>query len=446
MAWRWLTIGPSRATNSATTPWGFPGLEFVKPVFFFPQIAAAALAGCLVAPVLMASELDASRMQDITRAYDEREYQPGPDNSTEAHRSWISSPKAKEDIAYMTAHYEAIPSLTRSSMVTELARTGLPEIVPFINRALADDSDGTDALPGIFYGCHLANATDSYRKGLAEGVARWCIKDSHEQDDAIRLLPHLDKEVARRTLLSDKLLSASNPHIVDILTGCNSACLTIPLEQLEPLLAAWQATAHDPNSAYPIRRGYTEAVQALAAHAPARAIALAEAGVKATPHDSSNWAAVLLAAAGLTGLYDRLCDFNEPTSFATLPEPAKIYFSISYFEGDSSNGGVGQALGNPTGDYLPWVKKGYEAIGDKQASSWLAAMCKPFGETGPAATQEKRLQQMEAMKPNYWEQEDALFDAWSKSQPDDGRPGVEWMLAAYVVRHADALRPLLKKK
>ncbi len=394
----------------------------------------------------MASELDANRIRAITRAFDEREYQPGPDNSAEAHRNWVSSPKAKEDIAYMTAHYEAIPSLTRSNMATELARTGLPEIVPFINRDLADDSDGTDALPGIFYGCHVANATDSYRKGLAEGVARWCIKDSPEQDDAIRLLPHLDKEVARRTLLSDKLLSADNPHVVDILTGCNSACLTIPLERLEPLLTAWQATALDLNSAYLIRRGYTEAVQALAAHAPARAIALAEAGVKATPQDSSNWAEVLLAAAGLTGLYDRLCDFHEPTSFAGLPEAAKIYFSVSYFEGDSSNGGIGQALGNPTGNYLPWVKKGYEVIGDKQAMSWLAAMCKPFGEPGPAATQEKRLEQMSAMKPDYWEQEDALFNEWSKSHPDNGRPGVEWMLAVYVVRHADALRPLLQKK
>jgi hypothetical protein len=153
-----------------------------------------------------------------------------------------------------------------------------------------------------------------------------------------------------------------------------------------------------------------------------------------------------LAAARLMGLYESLLnDSDDDASFKRLPEPAQIYFAVTLFEADSDNGGISQALENSTGDYLPLVRKGYREIGDARSASYLEAMLMPFGKEGPSSNRDKRKAQMEAMKPDYWEQKEAIGEKWSQSNGEGGRISTLWLLNRWVARHADVLKPLVKK-
>lgn len=132
--------------------------------------------------------------------------------------------------------------------------------------------------------------------------------------------------------------------------------------------------------------------------------------------------------------------------FVALPEPAQLLFAISYFDNDCSNGGISQALMNRTGDFLPLARKGYEAIGSTYSLQWLDFMCKPFGPQGPAPTQRERNRQMEAMTPDYWAQEDALREAWSKQAVPPPSSFNDWLSALYAVKHAAVLKPLVEQE
>ena len=154
-----------------------------------------------------------------------------------------------------------------------------------------------------------------------------------------------------------------------------------------------------------------------------------------------------MAAAGLTGLYDRLCDFHDDRKkFEALPEPARIYFALSYFVADSENGGVGQALGNSTGDLLPLVRKGYQEVGDPRGASYLEAMLKPVGPDGPSLDREERNRQMDEMEPDFWTQEDDLGDEWAKEWADKPWVSTTWLLSLYANKHAAVLRPVMQQE
>ena len=249
-----------------------------------------------------AAEFDAKRLEAIVVGFDDRENDEGKVYSVTAHKAWIKTEAGKADAAWLAEHYDRIHSTTRSDMVMELARTGEVEIVPFINKALEHPVDRERALSGIFYGCHLADGTTAYRRGLAEAVARLCRVKFSKQKSAVELLPYLDSELAARTLITDEFLAPEAEFVVEVLAGLNGALITIPVERLESLMALWQPLSKDPGSKYRYRRGYCEAVRGLAAHDPKRAVALATEAEKLDRSNGDIWARVILAAEGLAGL------------------------------------------------------------------------------------------------------------------------------------------------
>jgi hypothetical protein len=175
-------------------------------------------------------------------------------------------------------------------------------------------------------------------------------------------------------------------------------------------------------------------------------VEIAETIVRQNPSQAEYFSDVPLTAAGLIGLYDRLCDHSDdPVRFSRLPEVAKIYFAVIYFEADCSNGGIGQALGNSTGDHLALVRKGYEDIGDARSQQFLEAMLKPFGSAGPSADREERNRQMKSMTPDYWSQEESLEEKRRQQAGDEQGDNTEWLLNKYAARHSAVLKPLLKK-
>lgn len=319
------------------------------------------------------------------------------------------------------------------------------EVVSLVAKALANRINGLEALPGIFYACNFGEPDKPYREALAPLVVPLIGKGSvPDHDAAIEVLPLLDKELAARTLFTERFLAPRSPFVETVLSSCNDAGVKVPVNFIHALLDEWKSTGLNPQSPSRIQAGYREVIRALAAHNPQEAENLMESIVQKHPDQAGNFSEVVLACAGLTRLYDGLCSYAEdPATFASLPEEAKIYFSVVAFSEDSANGGFGQALDNSTGDYLPWVKKGYQAIGDAEALRFLDWMCKPFGVQGPSADQGKRRAQMEEMKPAYAQQEEHLRESWVPDPKEGSQISTLWLLNRYAARNAAILKPFL---
>ena len=391
------------------------------------------------------ADFDPGRLAAVIKAYEVREDGGGKARATEAHVAWLMTAAGKAEAAWLAQHYEKLPTERRAEMAMELARTGQVEMVPYLKKALADSAAREEALRGMLYGCLPAEGTGAFRQGLAPEVALLCTMESDEQADAIGLLPYLDPELAAKTLLTDAFLAPGAEFALETLQSLNDAQITIPLARIESLLASWQSTGTNPDSKYELRHRYCEAVKALVVHDPQRAVALAIDAEKLVRRDGVLWSEVILPTEGLTGLEDAIgASAEDPARFAALPEPAQLFYAVSYFDGDCANGGISQALGNSTGDYLPLVRKGYEAMGCKRSLRWLDWMCQPFGRQGPAPVRAERVRQMEAMKPAYRELEKALQDTWNGSNPPADESGNRWLRAQYAVKHAGVLKLIVE--
>jgi hypothetical protein len=282
---------------------------------------------------------------------------------------------------------------------------------------------------------------------MAPEIIPWIGKSiSRSSDLAVELLPVMDRKLASEILIKDEYLAKDAPLVAITLESLNDAGIEIPMSRISSLLDSWKESAKVEQSEYRIIRGYREAVRAWARHEPEAALEFVEQIIRNDPQESENFAEIPLAAARLSNLYDKLCDHaDDPEDFARLPEVARIYFAVVYFQADSDNGGISQALGNSTGDHLALVRKGYREIGATDALDYLEWMCKPFGPDGPSADRDTRNRQMAAMKPDYFEQEELLSEAWVNRNADRKIPSTIWLLNRYAARHASVLRPFVEK-
>jgi hypothetical protein len=411
-----------------------------------PRRLVTLLAITLIIPMSSRSEdAIATRLGSILNAYDKRE---AADDSTASHQKWLATPSGQADVVFLSENYERLSPDRKGDVPMELARTGMDETLPLIKSSLADPKFGPRVFPGLFYACRVSSDNEEkFRKEAAEGLVPWVKADGSDTSrKAIEVLPFLDSGVAAKTLMHDDFLSPTSPSIHAVLSSCNEAAITFPLPRIRQWLEVWKPAAKDVPQDHQIPRLYREAVIALAAHHPDEAMKLAKAAVARNPEEGDFYHLVPLAAAGLTGLYDHLCDLqDDEAKFQSLPEAAKIYFALTYFEADSENGGIGQALGNSTGDLLPLVKKGYQVVGDSRGGSYLVTMLKPFGPNGPSLNRGERVRQMENMEPDYWTQEEELGEKWAKEWNDKPRTSTSWLLSLYAFKHAPDLKPLIAR-
>lgn len=384
------------------------------------------------------------KLTRILKDYDQREEQADP---PVAHSAWLKSAPGKEEAAYLAVNYDHLHEMRKYDVPSELARTGNIHVIPLLKKAIADPTYGKSVLSGLFFACHLGKASNEFRKQMAPEVIRWIGKGTSSSSDlAVELLPVMDRSLASETLIKDEYLAKDAPLVAITLDSLNDSGIEVPMSRITMLLESWKVSARDENTEYRIIRGYREAVRAWAFHEPEAAVEFVEKLIRDHPQESENFAEIPLAAARLSDLYDKLCDHSDdPETFARLPEAARIYFAVVYFQADSDNGGISQALGNSTGDHLPLVRKGCGEIGAVDALDYLDWMCKPFGPEGPSTNRDKRNRQMETMKPSYFEQEEQLLDAWVKRNADKRIPSTIWLVNRYAARHASVLRPFVEK-
>lgn len=385
-----------------------------------------------------------TRLAKIAHEFEIREQ---ADDSILAHTNWLKTEHGVRDVAFLAENFDQLPQLKKLEIPTELARTGLLVVVPLVKKSL---TGSRMPLAGLFYACRVGKHEPGFGKAVAPSVVPWVGKNESKiatDDMAAQILAILDPELATRVLLEDRFLNINYPQVHWILKACNEGGLKVPLNKIEPLLAAWEVLAANPECDYRIERGFQEALKALAPHAPERAIEKAEQMIKLRPDWSEKLAELPLLAVGLSDLYYKLADVaDDPARFAKLPKAAQHYFAVTYFEADCANGGISQALGNSTGDYFPIVVDAYRTIGDNRSLEWLAMMCQPFGKDGPPQERLKRNQQMDSMSPPYIEQIEKIEMQWKSRHPNVGwMPSTAWRLARYASQHAEEIRNALRR-
>ena len=381
---------------------------------------------------------DIPRLTKIAKEFEIREQ---ADDTTSAHLKWISTEAGMQDVAFLAENFDRMTDQQRFEIPTELARTGRLAIVPLLERALGKSSN---ALAGVFFACHLGGMEPGFAKAVAPLLVPWIGKSMIEsRDTALMLLPVLDPDLSAKILFVKDFVGEKAAKVHWVLASCNEAGLKVPRQVIDPLLTAWEKPAQDSRSEYKVERGYQEALKALSIHDPEMATQKAEEILRGRPRWSDQLADLPLMAAGLTALYDKLADLDEER-FSKLPEAAQFYFAVSYFESDCANGGIDQALRNSTGDYLPLVKKAYQAINDQQGVEWLNWMLKPFGNPGPSHARDERITQMNAMTPSYCDQTEQLRESWNDHHRDDEpQISTSWRLAVYAAKHAAEIRKAL---
>jgi len=397
----------------------------------------------LIGSVSLLQASEDPRLDGILHAFDQREARNG---AQEAHEEWIASEAGKADLTYLTEHYDQLTLQRRDEVPMELARSGALAVVPLIKKALAD-SAGQGVVTGIYFAIRLNKPEPGFNKEVMAALLPLLEKNG----TVLELFPTLDPEMAKATLLTDAWISPDSTRAREVVIAFNQAGVALPIERLRPLLAAWKKPT-DAGKKWDLRR-YGEVLVALARLESTEAIAKADECVASDPAQSDSVADVYLAAAGLGTLSDKLGDLinwsndqiKVERNLSKLPKPAQLYFAVGYFDADWMNGGLSQALSNTTGNLLPLAREGYKEIGDEVALQYLERACATFGPDGPSTDRGKRNDQMEQMKPSFYDRE----KAWD-NEPDSEisrKPHVPTavLLNRYAARHADVLKPLLSK-
>jgi hypothetical protein len=381
-----------------------------------------------------------ARLKQIAREFDKREGAEG--QRCENHRTWAKTEQGKADLMYLSEHYEGLSDMRKNVLPMELARTGVVEVVPLVKRALEDPR--TTALSGVFFACRLSHFEPEYGKQLAVSLVPLLGKKHLGTDRALELLPTLDPALAGKTLFTDEWLSPEAPAARSVLMAFNDAGHPVPIERVRPLVEKWRASA-----LADVKRkdqwAYAAALVALAYNDPQDAITKTDEWIAKYPEEAENVSAVFLIASGLSRLHDSLVDnIDSPKDLESLPDSAKFIFAVSIFELDWMNGGTSQAFSNYTGDYIPWVKQGYKAIGDKDRLLFIEKVCALFGTNGPSTDRKTRNLQMEKMRPPFSEQVEKWENEESPETKQPKRIPTDILLCRYAAKHAEELRPLLK--
>lgn len=378
----------------------------------------------------------------IIKDFDNRELE---EDATDAHGKWLETAAGKEQLRRLVEHYDELSLGQRMEIPIEIARTGRAAVVPLVKKALVDlPAVRKSVMSGLYYALWVGRADGEFCSRIAPDLVPLL---EHEMDSASRameVLAKMDPQLAREKLLTDRWLDPASDEAGVVVSVFNRVALAIPAERLGPLLNRWKKPEDGPWGDW---SKYMNALESLARTKPDEALLLAEEAVKQSPAISDSLAGIYLAAAKLDGLYEILAEkIDNPEDLAGLPEPARFFFAVTCFNSDWSNGGISQALANSTGDYLPWARKGYKVIGDTVTTRQLDEVCSAFGPEGPSMDRATRNQQMEAIKPPFYLQEDQWEAKWAKEPNDPGAVPTEVLLARYAARNAETLRGFLKMK
>jgi HEAT repeat protein len=337
-------------------------------------------------------------------------------------------PEAVAPLAPLVRHRNA---KVRKEAALALGNIGTEDCLEPLIVALSDSDESVRsyALMGLRRGIKAGRASRALLDSVFEPVAR-SLRDPESFtvcEEAALALVEIDRERATRSLLDDHVLSRSTPYVYKVIEAAVAKQVAIPPARLFDLLDDLRADV----LSYPNYYTYGEALYALAVAGDPRAEGLIR---EAMPWDNGTLAKRAAAALGvLSGVPDpfgTVARLYDRGGLDALTDPQRLFFTVSVFRKEVSNGGLAQYFVNSWGNDARVALAGLEAIGATQAASVLRQAMALFGADGPSLDRDKRHDQLASLT----ELQDAEMEALTTALfRDDDR--VELRLLEYARQH-----------
>lgn len=322
----------------------------------------------------------------------------------------------------------------RKEAALAIGKTGSPEIVPHIRKALADPEEYVRgyALMGLSW---AAKETKSLRPGVASQLypdVKRVVEKGLNGDESAEILVVFDPAAAKEFFLSADFFRADSKILHEALGALGNASVQVPAERLETLIAELRASKLE----YPQDYALREALQLLGKHRrPADRALLDSLTSHRNGEVASGASQGLLAWHGLEEFQTRLWKKEEEKGYAGLSRPQQHYGSVLMFDGEVCNGGLDQYFLNSSGDQWRDALEGLKAMKDDKRAAILEKAAAKFGQAGPSTERGKRMDQLSELI----RKDEASFEGLNDEYYDI-EPPVEVMLNRYVLANPDAFR------
>lgn len=322
----------------------------------------------------------------------------------------------------------------RQEAALAIAKTGSPEIVPHIRKALADPEEyvRSYALMGLDW---AAGKNKSLRPGVAKELypdVKRLVEKGQNGDKAPEILVAFDPAAAKEFFLSPGFFRADSDILHQALNALGNASIEVPAERLEPLIAELRAA----ELKYPRDYLLSQALRLLARHRRPADLELFKGLSKHPNEDVAEGAsAALVTWYGLEGFGERLSKLEQAKGYAALNRPQQHYSAVFMFDAEVCNGGLDQYFLNSTGNQWKDALEGLKAMKDTKRTAILEKAAAKFGTDGPSTDRTKRQDQLAALirkdEDTFSKLDDEYYDI---------TPPIEAVMNAYVLANPEAFK------
>ena len=341
----------------------------------------------------------------------------------------LGDPRAIEAVIPFIRHKD---SDVRQMAALTLGSIGTDACVTPVAAALRDEDEQVRcfALIGIERGVAAGRSTQSFLSDLLEPVTALLDDPGHGiPKQAAGLILRTDRNRALPILLSERVFSARNPNIHDILKAFNTAEEKIPAERLLSLLEALVLGVAE----YPNDRAHAEGLIALARTRHPEAERIIREGLDSRNRHVRRGAADALAL--LKGALAPRYFFyrkTESLTYESLTPPQRLCYVVNEVNLEVKNGGFAQYFFNSSGDHARDALAALHAMEATREAAILQRAMDLFGSNGPSANRHVRQDQLAGFSEN---QDGTLrkLNAEFHERPDD----LDVLMSLYAAEHPE---------
>jgi len=299
-----------------------------------------------------------------------------------------------EAIPLLAPFLEDKDDAVRKVVASIMGRTGSPDVVPHLKRALGDPAQEVrgSALSALGWARETGALTAEAAEALFDDV-RDVVEKDQSGSDAPGALFALDPKRAEEFFLSTPFRPES-PTLHRALALLRVRRVRVPREPLLELIGQLRAG----EISYPKEYLLREAMELLGPHRHPDDLPLFET-LQQHPQQSvaAGAASAILTWHGIHGFEERLEAYEDHHGYASLTRPQQHYSAVLALDGEISNGGLHQYFFNSRGDRWRDALEGLRAMNDSHRAEVLQEAAAIFGKDGPSSKRRSRQKQLTAI-------------------------------------------------
>ena len=314
-----------------------------------------------------------------------------------------------------------------------IARSGLPEALPAIKQALADEDEyvRSYALRGVRKAIESGKLSNEIRSGVVADLER-LVNSELNAEDAARLMSQIDPVHAESFLLSDSVLDTQKHRLHEVLRVIGEFDFKIQRGTLNSLIDTYTVR----EMTYPNTYALGESLALLGKfRAPDDEQVLNKYGNHKESRVSEGAARGLLAFHKLEDSEERIWEQEQSGGWESLNKHQQMYVAVFWLDSEVNNGGHSQYFFNSFGDNWKLALDGLRAMGFEERLEIFDGVLSLFGSHEPFTDRDKRQNQLANTYTKHEKESDRFDSAWYQATEN-----VKVFCARYVIQNADQFR------